>query len=136
MKMISEFYQAHASQSDAAYAPPPPDHDYETHMDPHSEQKYGLEMFYEYILELSLCFYSLYFWEQLSSEYVFLKEHIYAFVFMLFKLFKFCFHLVLLAISISIALNWSNSSDKKLDLVQITIFIAILDYIMLRETQD
>tara|TARA_B100000287_G_scaffold400352_1_gene419477 strand:+ start:303 stop:701 length:399 start_codon:yes stop_codon:yes gene_type:complete len=132
MKMISEFYQAHASQSES----PPTDHDYETHMDPHSEQKYGLEMFYEYILELSLCFYSLYFWEQLSSEYVFLKEHIYAFAFMLFKLFKFCFHLVLLAISISIALNWGNSSDKKLDLVQITMFIAILDYIILRETQD
>lgn len=100
------------------------------------EQETMVKMVYQFCLELALCFYSLYFWNQLFAEYKFLKEHINAFFFILFKIFKFCLHLTLLAISLSIALNWRLSTDTQLDMVQITMFIALLDYLMLRETQD
>lgn len=90
-----------------------------------------IETFYEFCLEFSLCLYSVYFWKQLSYEYIFLKEHLYIFCIILFKIFRFFLHLILLAISTSIALNFEKS-DVQLEAIQLTLFIAILDFTILR----
>ena len=100
------------------------------------EKQMIIETLYEFCLEFALCFYSIYFWNQLSLEYKFLKENIQVLLFILYKISKFCLHLFLLAISLSIALHWKFVTDSKMDFVQITIFIALLDYIVLRETTD
>ena len=100
------------------------------------EQQMIIETLYEFCLEFALCFYSIYFWNQLSLEYKFLKENIQALLFILYKISKFCLHLFLLATSLSIALHWKFVTDSQINFVQITIFIALLDYIVLRETTD
>lgn len=83
-----------------------------------------------FVIEVFLCFYSLFFWTKFIKETGFILDNLQEIKRMIYNITHFIFHLLILSISIYISIFTVYGKETEIiNYIQIVCFLAIFDFI-------